>query len=322
MSFTVRPHESVETPEATPTPPPLAHPTAPFVPPTVRTPSGEATALLYETIYRNRKEIPLWLVRAYDTPISPTGGSGQEQNILTRDLHDTLGDGVRDIPILLDDTLYEEDTSLLQQEAFLPSAVPSPRWKDHSRHEMVQRGKRWILPAILLALALSLVLLISKGWLHGFGKKAIEVSRSLKELIPFRQTEEGGLHFSNYNSDFVARGPDKQKIFVIEGKVTNDYSKPCHSIQVKGVLLDERGNQSEAETVFCGNILSKQELRNSSEEEIRKKLQNPVGSSLSNFNIQPGKSIPFTLVFFSPPEKLSEFSIEIAGYKLHDSTSN
>jgi hypothetical protein len=260
------------------------------------------------------------MVRAYDTPLTPVGEAVQEQNILTRDLHDAMRERVRDIPILLDDTLYE-DTSLLEQDPFIPSTVSSPRWKDRSRREVGPRGKRWFLAAILLALALSLALLVSRGCLHGFGNKAVDLSHSLISLIPFRNTEEGGLHFSNYNSDFVDRGTDKQKIFVIEGKVTNNYSKPCHSIQVKGVLLDERGNQSAEETVYCGNILSKQELRTASEEAIRKKLQNPVGSSLSNFNIQPGKSIPFTLVFFSPPEKLSEFSIEIAGYNLHDSAS-
>ena len=42
---------------------------------------------------------------------------------------------------------------------------------------------------------------------------------------------------------------------------------------------------------------------------------------LSNFNIEPGKSVPFMLIFFDPPGKLSEFSLEVHKYTLQDQSA-
>ena len=128
----------------------------------------------------------------------------------------------------------------------------------------------------------------------------------------------------------IPKSSDKQHLkenakgsaaFVIEGKVTNHHKSPCNSIQVKGTLFDERGNPSVEGVVYCGNILTTKQIKSYPRKKIEKMLQNTYGETLSNFNIEPGKSVPFMLIFFYPPGKLSEFSVEVHQYTLQESAT-
>jgi len=134
-------------------------------------------------------------------------------------------------------------------------------------------------------------------------------------FLPGGKHELGSIQFSDLNSYFVSGGRGQTGAFVIEGNVTNHHPVPCKFVQVKGTLFDAKGDRAAEETAYCGNILKKSEIQNSSAERIREVLQRPSGAALSNLSIEPGKSIPFMLVFLDPPENVSEFSVEIVGYQ-------
>lgn len=102
---------------------------------------------------------------------------------------------------------------------------------------------------------------------------------------------------------------------MIEGNVTNHHATACKFIQVKGTLFDGKGDRAAEQTAYCGNVLKRQEIQTLPPERIREILQRPSGASLSNLSIEPGKSVPFMLVFPDPPENVSEFSVEILGYQ-------
>lgn len=134
-------------------------------------------------------------------------------------------------------------------------------------------------------------------------------------LLPKSKQEAGSIQFSDLNSYFVPGSRGQTGAFVIEGNVTNHHPVPCKFVQVKGTLFDAKGDRAAEETAYCGNILKKNEIQTSSVERIREVLQRPSGAGLSNLSIEPGKSIPFMLVFLDPPENVSEFSVEIVGYQ-------
>lgn len=143
------------------------------------------------------------------------------------------------------------------------------------------------------------------------------VSR-IRTLLPGGGKEGGSIQFSDLNSYFVPGGRGQMIAFVIEGNVTNHYATPCKFIQVKGTLFDAKGDRAAEQTAYCGNILKRQEIQNSAPDRIREILQRPSGAGLSNLSIEPGRSIPFMLVFPDPPENVSEFSVEILGYQKED----
>ncbi len=311
-TFTVRPHDSVRSETAPPGSPNRGE-RGPRTPDRLSAAPSPLLGVL--------QPIPHWMVEVYQTPppIERPPPSDPKPHLSTEEPSpDIVEKRVGGTPLIVDDTL-DEPVVALPQEPSVPASFVSGRHPAVGGYRDRKVPKRWLLVVTILSgLALCAILLLVVVGRQGGGHKAGEAVRSLRALLPFQATEEGTFHFSEYTSDLISRAEGNPPLFVIEGKVTNRHPKPCHSVKVRGILFDQRGKRANEETAYCGNIMTRKELARESEEAIRKRLQNPMGSNLSNFNIQPGNTIPFMLVFFNPPERLSEFSIEIAGYDLHD----
>jgi hypothetical protein len=106
------------------------------------------------------------------------------------------------------------------------------------------------------------------------------------------------------------------KLFVLNGKVKNDYPETRGIIRVKGTLRSNGQVPVREEVVFCGNMLSDLDLANLDIGAIRQRLQNRLGDNRSNMRIGPAKQVPFMIVFSSVPENLVEFSVQVEGSSL------
>jgi predicted Zn finger-like uncharacterized protein len=185
-----------------------------------------------------------------------------------------------------------------------------------------RRSRNWVRLLLRVGLAAVLVVLlalvarncsIQESW-----QRVKDLGQGALSLLPLNRLESGKIHISDLNGAYQDRAGKESPVFVIEGTVTNRHRSPCHSIQVKGTLFDERGNRAMEEVVYCGNLLTKEQLRSYPRKKIEEILQNAYGETLSNFNIEPGKSVPFMVIFFDPPGKLSEFSLEVYHYTLQE----
>jgi len=127
-------------------------------------------------------------------------------------------------------------------------------------------------------------------------------------------TATGQIRLNELSSSFVTNREAGQ-LFVIEGNATNDYSETRSAIAVKGVLYNKKGQSLLQQTVFCGNPLSVEALRNMPFAKIEESMNNQFGDSLSNLNVGPGKSIPFTIVFKNLPPDLAEYTVETVDSK-------
>ena len=103
------------------------------------------------------------------------------------------------------------------------------------------------------------------------------------------------------------------KLFVITGRVKNEYSDIRRFISINGRLYTKGKILAQTETVFCGNVLSDIELSNLKLEAIKKRLSNRFGDNKSNMQIKPGGELPFMVIFSNLPDNLEEFAIEVAG---------
>jgi predicted Zn finger-like uncharacterized protein len=129
----------------------------------------------------------------------------------------------------------------------------------------------------------------------------------LKYIAPNKQvnigvsvSESRGYFFKNI------RG---QQLFVIDGNVTNITEHPVSFIKLGANILDNNNNVISSKTFFAGNILTDEELRTYTSDQINSILNNEMGQSLKNFNIPPKASIPFMAVFFDVPDNLSSFTV-------------
>ena len=124
----------------------------------------------------------------------------------------------------------------------------------------------------------------------------------------------GQIKLADLNGYFVANGATGQ-LFVIQGRAINAYPDARSAIAVKGVLLSKGGKPVLQQTVFSGNMLDEGQLRSLPFAKIEESMNNQFGDSLSNLNVAPGKSIPFTIVFKNLPADLAEFTVEVTDSK-------
>ena len=136
----------------------------------------------------------------------------------------------------------------------------------------------------------------------------------LAPILAPKVQDAGNLRISPFaiKSKFVENS-DYGQLFVINGLVKNEYDKPRSFISVKGKLYT-KDNYSKTETVYCGNVLSSEELSNLGLVDIKMRLSNRFGKKRSNINVKTGAILPFMIVFSNLPdnlENLDRFSIEI-----------
>lgn len=112
------------------------------------------------------------------------------------------------------------------------------------------------------------------------------------------------------NSKFIDN-VNAGKLFIITGKVKNEYPSTRGYIKVSGKLYIKGNAMAKAETVFCGNMLSDSDLAESELPVILKKLLNPTGDNNMNSKVMPGDAIPFMIVFSNLPDNLEEFTLEV-----------
>lgn len=99
-------------------------------------------------------------------------------------------------------------------------------------------------------------------------------------------------------------------LFIITGMVRNDYKHPRTNVKVTGKLFAKGKALSKAESVFCGNVISEQDLLELEPAVMKKRLQNRLGDKNSNMSVKPGSAIPFMVIFENPSPDLDEFIIE------------
>ena len=81
------------------------------------------------------------------------------------------------------------------------------------------------------------------------------------------------------------------------------------AVQLTGKVYNETGKEIERQTIWVGNTLSPKILRGMTLEDIPQ-LQDL--KPLKNFEIPPGDSIPFTIVFLKSAKSAKEFTCAVS----------
>jgi cell division protein FtsL len=126
--------------------------------------------------------------------------------------------------------------------------------------------------------------------------------------------EQGQIHVDTSESYYVDNASAGQ-LFIIEGKVTNGFSSARSELKVIGTLYKEQGTPLLNQSAYCGNLISKNDLKTEPLTALINQMNNPFGAALTNVNIAPGQKVPFMIVFSKIPENLNEFSVEAESSK-------
>ena len=96
---------------------------------------------------------------------------------------------------------------------------------------------------------------------------------------------------------------------MISGVALNQNPVVVREIQLIGKVYNEGGKEIERQTIWVGNTISPKIIRGMTLEDIPQ-LQDL--KPLKSFEIPPGDSIPFTIVFLKSAKGAKEFTCEVA----------
>jgi predicted Zn finger-like uncharacterized protein len=99
------------------------------------------------------------------------------------------------------------------------------------------------------------------------------------------------------------------KVFVVQGKVANRSQETKKLVKLKGSLYDKAGRVVATSSGFCGITIT--------DEDIQKSTYDALKSAFGFIAVGQAKpvssqqSLPFTIIFFSPPQGSSQYQVEI-----------
>jgi len=162
------------------------------------------------------------------------------------------------------------------------------------------------LPLLKIALALVLVLACAGGgWWYYTTKGA---TKQLNEQDIAKQVEL--LTMRNVRQYYVDN-EKVGKVFVIEGRVVNEFPQQKELITLEGAIYDTDRKPLVVKKQLGGVQLSLFQLQVLSEKEMESFLNNKVEILTNNTNVPRGGEVPFMVLFYAPPKSAAEFGVRI-----------
>jgi predicted Zn finger-like uncharacterized protein len=112
---------------------------------------------------------------------------------------------------------------------------------------------------------------------------------------------------------FFLENAHSGQIFVVEGEVANESSKPISFVLLEGKLFTTDNRVAHSQRCFAGNKMTREQLSQLTMVEMQNLMMNREGKDLINVHVQPGQRIPFMMMFHNLPDLnvLSDYSIEV-----------
>jgi predicted Zn finger-like uncharacterized protein len=99
-----------------------------------------------------------------------------------------------------------------------------------------------------------------------------------------------------------------REVFVVTGMALNQNPVVLREVQITGKVFNDTGRELEQQTIWLGNTLSPKIIRGMTTEDIPH-LQNL--KPLKSFEIPPGDSVPFTIVFLRSAKAAKDFTCQV-----------
>jgi len=99
-----------------------------------------------------------------------------------------------------------------------------------------------------------------------------------------------------------------REVLIVTGVAINQNPVVIREVKVTGKVFNTEGKELERQTIWIGNTISPKIIRGMTAEDIPH-LQDL--KPLKSFEMPPGDSIPFTVVFLKPVKQAKDFSLEV-----------
>jgi predicted Zn finger-like uncharacterized protein len=98
-------------------------------------------------------------------------------------------------------------------------------------------------------------------------------------------------------------------VFIVSGRAVNTSNGALKGVQIESTIVDASDRTIESKSIYCGNAMSLKIVKDLSSKEISllQRLE-----PTKRFEIRPGESAGFSVVFLNPPRGLKEFTARVA----------
>jgi predicted Zn finger-like uncharacterized protein len=98
-------------------------------------------------------------------------------------------------------------------------------------------------------------------------------------------------------------------VFIVSGRAVNTSNGALKGVQIESTIVDASDRMVETKSIYCGNAMSLKIVKDLSSKEISllQRLE-----PTKRFEIRPGESAGFSVVFLNPPRGLKEFTARVA----------
>ncbi len=131
----------------------------------------------------------------------------------------------------------------------------------------------------------------------------VQVSKSI-ELITMRDVRQ-----------YYVKNEKIGSIFVVEGKMVNDFPIPKELIEVEAAIYAADKTVLASKKQLAGTALSLFQLQVLGKEELESFLHNEIEILTKNTNVPSGGEVPFMVLFYNPPAEVTEFGVKVFSAK-------
>lgn len=166
----------------------------------------------------------------------------------------------------------------------------------------------------LLVVALTLVLLAGVAfWFFQSHPFTPLLQRSQPTAAPSAEGQIAQLAVHSEVKSFFLENSHTGQIFVIQGEVTNASARPVSFVLVEGKLYTANNQVARSQRCYCGNMISREDLKRLDMTDIQNLMMNREGTKLSNVQVAPQARVPFLVVFHNLPDldQLKDYSVEV-----------
>jgi predicted Zn finger-like uncharacterized protein len=201
------------------------------------------------------------------------------------------------------------EEALLGEEAQTEGEAEVSPFRMRPTAEAPRKKKRTVSTTFLLTILLLVIVTGALYYWSQMGHSVFAFEYIYEKMYDFMGGEKQQKLFVLYlkGSEHTLQGG---KVFAIQGKVANRSKETKKFVKVKGSLFDKAGKVVAASIGYCGITSSDEEIEKSTLDTLKSSFGFPaVGQAKP---VPPQQSLPFTIIFFSPPEGASQYQVEIA----------
>jgi hypothetical protein len=179
---------------------------------------------------------------------------------------------------------------------------PGPGWNPPPRRPLYRRP-------IFLAVAISILLLAGGTFYFVDGNSGRKSSDSVLPVRARSAPEQAVFDVGNlkgYLNKRASGGP----LYVVKGTVTNVGKVLSGGIRIEATLLGKDNQAIVKNGTFPGNVIDESLISHMSRVRIEGFLGMRYGQGDVNRDIPAGKTLPFMVVFFDPPEGVESFRVK------------